>query len=369
LALAAVAGTWLRAESANLNRFKNLTAYSVSGDFRLVFAFEGKPKEKVRFLEKSVEIVFSDATVSPAEKIYEINRAGISGVTVYQSDPQTVRINIKSGGDMKEFRKRLSLKRQDGKFIVNVAAPPPAAAPKQIAEKNLKKPAQTEKPVTGKNVVEELTASLSNIGRSSTPQDEKPDETIDGFLNYEKPSVSQLPSFGESMVKVGGALAIVLALALFLALGARKYLLGGAGGVGIKRQVQVLSNHFIGVKKSVTLVEIGGEILALGVTNENINLLARYDAPEKIERIMLNHRLPDKPMGIFKKLPFINRVSGRKKPAQSDFSRKIENYAKSLEENDSQKNSKKQPTKEELLSNAAKVITSRLRAMENKPGR
>lgn len=361
LALTAVAGTWLRAESADLNHFKNLTAYSADSGFRLVFAFEGEPEEKVRFLEKSFEIDFGSSTISPAKKVYEINRAGISDVTAYQSDPQTVRIKIKSTGDMKEFRKRLSLKRHDEKFIVNVAAHPPAVM--------LKQP-RPEKPVANKGAVEELSASLSDIGKSATSQNEKPDEAMDGFLDYSEPSVSALPSFGESMLKVGGALAIVLALAFFLALGTKKYLLGGADAIGMKRQVKVLSNHFIGVKKSVTLVEIGGEILALGVTNDNINLLARYDDPEKIEKIMLNHRLPEKPTGFFKKLPFMSRVSKKTKPVANDFSRKIESYAKTLEENDAQKNSEKPPTrKEELLSSATEVITSRLRAMENRQGR
>ncbi|GMT42575.1 MAG: hypothetical protein IEMM0002_0986 [bacterium] len=382
------------AEPAGLTMFKNMTTYATSKDFRIAFAFDGKPKESVRFFKESIQIDFADTQAAPPKKVYEINRAGISALSIYQIDPQTVRILIKPADDMERLRKNFSLHKRGDKLIVKIYTYPglaketgpvsktrktaavkaerrvsPHDAPK-MNSLTKKRPASPAR----KKAIEELTTSLSGFGRQSpaAASGDKPDDGAagisveKGFLDYSEPEAPVLPSFGEAAMKVGGSLAIVLAVVLLIAFGAKRYLSATGSGVGKKRQVKVLSNHYIGVKKSVTLVEIGGEILALGVTNDNISLLARYDNPEKIEKIMLNHRLPDPPAGIFKKLPFIPWVGVKKKPASSDFSKEVENYAQSLEENDSQK---KEATKEEMVSNAQSVIASRLRAMESGTGK
>lgn len=41
--------------------------------------------------------------------------------------------------------------------------------------------------------------------------------------------------------------------------------------------IRVLGNTYIGVKKQITLVEIPGAILVLGLSTDNISLLARID--------------------------------------------------------------------------------------------
>jgi flagellar biogenesis protein FliO len=49
--------------------------------------------------------------------------------------------------------------------------------------------------------------------------------------------------------------------------------------------VKVLANHYIGFKKHITLVEIPGSILVLGVSNDNIRLLAKIDDLAFVEKI------------------------------------------------------------------------------------
>jgi flagellar protein FliO/FliZ len=51
------------------------------------------------------------------------------------------------------------------------------------------------------------------------------------------------------------------------------------------RLIKVLGNTYIGVKKQIALVEIPGAVLVLGVSNDNISLLARIDDDETLENL------------------------------------------------------------------------------------
>ena len=88
---------------------------------------------------------------------------------------------------------------------------------------------------------------------------------------------------GESLFPMITKLAVGLGLVIFLVWGSvwllRKSALGqkfGASG----NTIQVLERSFLGPKKSIYLVEIGGRVLALGVTEENIALLTEWQVGE-----------------------------------------------------------------------------------------
>jgi flagellar protein FliO/FliZ len=51
------------------------------------------------------------------------------------------------------------------------------------------------------------------------------------------------------------------------------------------RLVKVLGNTYIGVKKQVSLVEIPGSVLVLGLSSDNISLLAKIDDKEILENL------------------------------------------------------------------------------------
>jgi len=382
------------AGAAEISTFKNLTAYASSGGFSLVFAFEGRPVERLRFSENHIQIDFSSSRMKTPKKIYDISRSGIGTVEIAQSSPETVRVRIKPSGDIKALGRSLSLEKLRGKLILRFASAAPDApvAPSTVNKKKIEKAPKREaveqRPVlrgdtasaalvkkpNRERAFTELKAALPEASLSVTPlapaapaapaaPDKKGGKGL--FADFSEPEVPAVPSLGESLVKVGGALAVVLAMVLILAFTAKRYLAGAETALGTKKQLKVLSSHFIGVKKSVTLVEIAGEILALGVTNENINLLARYDDPEKIERIKLTHRLPDRPMGIFKRLPGFSRISGNKAGKKRAFSKEMDSRARAMKEREKNLAAKRDTAREELVSRAAGTIASRLRKLEN----
>lgn len=54
-----------------------------------------------------------------------------------------------------------------------------------------------------------------------------------------------------------------------------------AGAAGSKGQlIKVLGSRYLGVKKSITVVQVPGTVLVLGIGGDRISLLTRIDDPE-----------------------------------------------------------------------------------------
>ncbi|WP_419663712.1 FliO: flagellar biosynthetic protein [Desulfosarcina variabilis str. Montpellier] len=77
-------------------------------------------------------------------------------------------------------------------------------------------------------------------------------------------------------LKMIAALGMVLAMILVLLYGLRKMASQRIGVTGGKR-IQVLENHYMGVKKSIALVQVPGKVLVVGLSADRINLLDTLD--------------------------------------------------------------------------------------------
>ena len=77
-------------------------------------------------------------------------------------------------------------------------------------------------------------------------------------------------------LKMIASLGVVLAMILFLLYGIKKLTNQRLGATGGKR-IQVLESHYMGVKKSITLVRVPGKVLVLGISGDRINLLDTLD--------------------------------------------------------------------------------------------
>jgi flagellar protein FliO/FliZ len=92
------------------------------------------------------------------------------------------------------------------------------------------------------------------------------------------------PELIPSALKMIAALAAVLGGLFVMVHLARRYL-QRSGGAAQSRLVRVVTSQAIGVKKAVTLVEVPGCVLVLGVSGDRIQLLARLDEPQILERV------------------------------------------------------------------------------------
>jgi flagellar biosynthetic protein FliO len=91
------------------------------------------------------------------------------------------------------------------------------------------------------------------------------------------------------MMALGGVL-----LLLFLAIRFVRRAGQGRGETGSDAGIRLLASRPIAPQKYVTLVEIGGEVLALGVCDAQITLLTRIENKEFIDRLVTSRlRKPD----------------------------------------------------------------------------
>jgi flagellar biogenesis protein FliO len=81
------------------------------------------------------------------------------------------------------------------------------------------------------------------------------------------------------------ALGVVIALLVFLVRLFRRWE-RVQGNLGPDNAIRVLTSKLIAPQKYVSLVEIGGEVLALGVTPQQITFLTKVEDKEMIQKSM-----------------------------------------------------------------------------------
>lgn len=83
------------------------------------------------------------------------------------------------------------------------------------------------------------------------------------------------------MVTMIAALVAVVGVILLIFYALRRFS-GLPGTSGRRRLVTVLGSTYLGAKKNISLVEVPGAVLVLGVTADRISLLATIDDPDEI---------------------------------------------------------------------------------------
>jgi len=118
------------------------------------------------------------------------------------------------------------------------------------------------------------------------------------------------PEFLPSLLQMLASLAVVLG-GLLLTLWFFKRVVQTRAGSVNNRLIRVLASTAIGLKKNITLVDVPGAILILGVTGDRISLLARIEDPETMRKIQ--GEIPSKPVIPFgEQLQFFSgRLKGR----------------------------------------------------------
>ena len=95
------------------------------------------------------------------------------------------------------------------------------------------------------------------------------------------------PDLTTAAIKMVMALGVVLLMVWGLYRLAKGRLSVHPGG-GQDKLIQVMESQYVGVKKSITLVQIPGSILVLGVGTDSVNLLSQIDDPEAIRNITVS---------------------------------------------------------------------------------
>jgi len=99
--------------------------------------------------------------------------------------------------------------------------------------------------------------------------------------------MSYSPDFLATAIKMFSALLLVLGILLGSFYVLRR--LSKRDGAALQRNlIHVVDRTYIGVKKSITLVEVSGEFLVLGVTSDRISFLTRIEDQDRIQTLKSN---------------------------------------------------------------------------------
>jgi flagellar protein FliO/FliZ len=90
-------------------------------------------------------------------------------------------------------------------------------------------------------------------------------------------------SFVSSFFQMVASLSIVIGLIYLAYYLANRFLKGNLVRKSVPRYIRVVESRFLAPKKSLMLVEVGGEYLLLGSTDSGLSLLKQVDMLETIE--------------------------------------------------------------------------------------
>ncbi|UCD11194.1 MAG: flagellar biosynthetic protein FliO [Nitrospinaceae bacterium] len=242
---------------------------------RLEFAKPVLGELRPVFVGGAVEIDIPDAEARLDRLYYPTGDEVMRKVFVTRQDERTLRVQLPLGVEPGESRP-VTIEKQGRAVVLTVEKWP---APDVLGDLLNKTREEVNAPVPSTAVSKppaqaEAPLALPREAAKKTP------------VRFSDPAEEELPlEILPSSLKMLSMLALVLGLMFILFYGFKKFVLKGTPFGRYDRWMRVLGTSFLGPKKSIALVEVAGEVLVLGMANDNISLLSRIDDPEKIERI------------------------------------------------------------------------------------
>ncbi len=341
--LAGASGKW-----DSLNLLKNVKTSMVNDGFIVRLEFE-KPVgdfTEPEFFDKSIQVDFPMAFIKPAKKYYPADSFALTKVFASQYDSQTLRVRFlkKDGSDIRD---RFQLARQGRFVIVRFVRSGPAFQPPSVSIVRNRKTAGDElmnedelakflarasekirakvkqnaldatklrketAPVQAQETekveqVPDIKVTRAGMGvapivdqiRKAALPGYKTEKNVDAQKSKKGGSSAQRSvKFSDSRptgkpielvpsgMKMFSMLSLVLGIMFLLFFGFKKFVLKNTMFGGGEKLVNVLGSGFLGPKKNIVLVEVAGEVLVLGMSQDHIALLTNITDPEKIEEI------------------------------------------------------------------------------------
>jgi flagellar protein FliO/FliZ len=305
---------WAWAQNENYSRFKNVTSESKSDELVLRFEFDRRfvPLPEAVFSRTSIQLDFNTATIVPAKQFFYTSDSVIPQVYVYQPIQGTVRVRLGLAEKIEDLAGRLEMVKR-GRFLeVRISKEKPVAKEvskdsdilQQLLSRASKEVTPSENginrsvPVQSAALTQEISAEkkTKSIQKVELPRTRK---TNDKFKSVGKATDKKDSPFSQafessnpqtldvmpSSLRMVTMLLLVVAFMLLLFYLFKKFVLKNTPFGGSGKMVQVLGTGFLGPRNNIALVEVAGDVLVLGISNDNITLLSHIEDEEKIADI------------------------------------------------------------------------------------
>ena len=337
------AGNQPEAKWDSLNPLKKVHSHLMSNGHIVRLEFKNPVENWAEpvFYEKSVQLDFPGAFIEPAKKSFSTDSSMVTKVFASQFDGETLRVrfHIKPGTDyIKERFKLVSqgrfiIVRFDTDYVDTVISSSKAVSKKtqntdvmgdkELAnflsrasekmkrqEESLASAVKKEEPTIQEVETQSSEIKVKRAGMGVAPLVDQikkaalsnsDEDKKDVVLNKPKTKITTKDNTSFSLkdsrptgkpmemipsgMKMISMFAVVLGLMFLIFFGFKKYVLKNTAFGGGNKLVNVLGTWFLGPKKNIALVEVAGEILVLGMSQDNITLLSSIIDEEKIEEI------------------------------------------------------------------------------------
>lgn len=273
---------------------------------------------EVDYVRDIVQLSVHKSTIYPA-KILHAQDQVFSKVFGYQYSPSLVRVRFTVEGEAKTLQGKVQLLGQGNRIVVrfpNAAAAAPVvkepvesqeASEQKLIDKVLQSEAKVEKPESkplGKKKGEKLTtSSTANSSGSSLAKSFFAMFLIVGVLGVvlvfvkRKKRSTQATRVGDSWISN------LVPQGLFQSM--RK----------TRSPIEVLAQHALGPKQSITVVRIRGQQFVLGVTQDSVQLITQLDADENEIDVLENPEVAESIGRMFGANP---AQTAQKKPTKTE---------------------------------------------------
>ena len=312
LTLMVLLPAWAWAQNENFSRFKNVTAESKSDELVLRFEFDRRfvaLPESV-FSRTSIQLDFSNASIVPGKRFFYTSDSLIPQVYVYQPIRGTVRVRLGLAEKIEGLAGRMEMAKK-GRFLeVRINKDKPVAnevskesdilqqllsrASKVVVPREngiersvpIQSAASTQKISPSKKTksIQKVELPQKPTGKSKFTEkgSEKKNSPFSQAFDSSNPKTLEVMPSGLRMVSM---LLLVVAFMLLLFYLFKKFVLKNTPFGGSGKLVQVLGTGFLGPRNNIALVEVAGDVLVLGISNDNITLLSHIEDEEKIADI------------------------------------------------------------------------------------
>ena len=383
---------------SNMNLLKNVETNSSEDELVIKFNFKnrlGKYNQPV-FFEKSIEIDFPFVYAKPAKQFIKTGDQQISQIYVSQFNEEKTRVRLIFGeGEEGDYENRFHLQKEGNSLEIRIDRKEIDVLGEFLARttEKIKENEQTESlgsinthlktknniKLTTKipeetqtvsnsygNLKEGMAGKIKKVSFTESPKwktNKKALETSPnslkkasfGFLKSNDKNDSNPVSLESSGFKMAMTLSMVLGLIFLLFFGFKKYVLKNTMFGGGGKLVQVLSTNFLAPKKNITLVEVAGEILVLGISDQNISLLTSIREPGRIEDIKNLHG--EKSDGSDLRQGLSKNISGKVSLASSNAANVFSKYLKQFSSPESSKEASVASVTEQIRNHTRKVRT------------
>ncbi len=240
----------------------------------------------LEYVRDIVQFSIQNATIYPAKILHVEGVQPFTKVFAYQYAPNLVRVRFSVDGKADRYQGKIKFETKGKSLVIRFPASAPESAPqsgneegeRSLLEKVLGKTTAPEAAEAAEKPKPEAPAVKPKNARSAPPAQAE--------LGGKPQGPSMFRSLFAMFLVVGG-LGLVLIYLKRKKSPAQAKKTGDswianllAGGKKDKAYIEVLANHALGPKQSITVVRIKEQQFVLGVTHDNVQLITQLDADE-----------------------------------------------------------------------------------------